>query len=38
MAYRFDVDDVHFLGGPAGVEALATADRLPLTDASCWPT
>src|SRR6478735_9333886 len=34
MAFRFDVDDVRFLGAPAGAEALAAADRLPLTDAS----
>ncbi len=34
MAYRFDLDDVRFLTGPAGAEALAAANALELTDAS----
>ena len=34
MAYQFTVDDVRYLSGSAGLEALAAADSLPLTDAS----
>lgn len=34
MAYRFTVDDVAWLSGPAGEQALAVAADRPLTDAS----
>ena len=34
MAYRFDLDDVRYLSGPAGADALEAAAALPLTDAS----
>src|SRR6478752_10594366 len=34
MAYRFDLDDVRYLSGPAGTDALEAAAALPLTDAS----
>ena len=34
MAYRFDLDDVRYLGGLAGADALEVAAALPLTDAS----
>lgn len=34
MAYRFDPLDVRYLTSPTGVEALAAADPLALTDAS----
>jgi len=34
MAYRFDLDDVRYLSGPAGADALEVAAALPLTDAS----
>ncbi|TKV60567.1 class I SAM-dependent methyltransferase [Nakamurella flava] len=34
MAYRFTIDDVAWLAGPAGDEALAAAAERPLTDAS----
>ena len=34
MAYQFSLDDVRFLSGPAGADALVAAGRLPLTDAS----
>ena len=34
MAYRFDLDDVRHLSGPAGADALEAAAALPLTDAS----
>lgn len=37
MAYRFSTDDVAWLAGPAGDEALAAAAELPLTDASLLP-
>ena len=32
MAYQFTLDDVRFLSGDAGAEALASADSLALTD------
>ena len=32
--YRFDVDDLAFLTSPAGADAVAAADLLPLTEAS----
>ncbi len=34
MAYRFGLDDVRYLSGPAGADALNAAASLPLTDAS----
>lgn len=34
MAYRFDLDDVRYLTGPAGADALAVAQALPLTEDS----
>lgn len=34
MAYEFDLDDVAFLASPAGADALAHAESLPLTDRS----
>ena len=34
MPYRFDLDDVRYLSGPAGADALEAAAALPLTDAS----
>ncbi len=34
MAYRFDLDDVRFLTGPAGADALAVAAVLPLGEAT----
>ena len=34
VAYQFTIDDVRFLSGPAGADALAAADALPLTDSS----
>jgi THUMP domain-like len=34
VAYQFSVDDVGFLSGSAGRDAVGLADRLPLTDAT----
>jgi hypothetical protein len=34
VAYQFTTDDVRFLTSPAGTEALAGAESLPLTDAT----
>jgi hypothetical protein len=34
VGYRFTLDDVAFLGSPAGIEALAAIDALELTSAS----
>ncbi len=34
MAYQFSLDDVRYLSGPDGADALVAAGRLPLTDSS----
>ena len=34
MAYQFSVDDVRFLSGNAGADALDRASALPLTEAT----
>ena len=34
MAYQFSLDDVRYLSGPDGADALGAADQLPLTDGS----